>query len=120
MKEKLINIGLNLWSKIPQKAKDFLTRLYSNKRVFWPITIAFGLIFLMLIAGLLFGNRNRTTTSVKNSPSPTPQNQNVVPEDNDPLSQIEQKLSDLKNQISTFDAKQSRLQPPTVNYNVKF
>lgn len=121
MKEKITNLILNLWAKVPQKIKDILVKIYSNKKVFWPITIAFSLVFLILIAGLLFGNKSKVTNSVKNTPSPTPQNQNEVPEKNDnPLSQIETKLNNLKTQINAFDVKQSRLQPPPLNFDIRF
>ncbi len=131
MKEKTKNIILNLWSKVPQKAKDIFVKIYFNiqnlaksesgKKIFLPITIAFGLVFLILVAGLLFGNRNKVATFVKTSPSPISPIQTEAPGDNgSPLSQIEKKLNDLKTQIGTFDAKQSRLTPPTVNFNIKF
>ena len=112
MKEKLSNIALQLWSKVPQKARDIFARFYTNKKIFWPITIAFGLLFLVLILGLLFGNKNKVVTSVKNTPAPEIQ----------PTSQAisNNPLNDLKIQINEFDVKQSRLKPPPLNFDIRF
>jgi len=94
---------------------------YKNKMIFWPVTIAFGLILLIIIAGLLFGKRNIINNTINKVATPTPQIQATSqPVINDQYSPIEQNLNDLKNQITNLDVKQSQLQPPTVNYNVKF
>lgn len=97
------------------------SKFYKNKKVFWPITIGFGLILLTLIIGLLFGNRNRGTKPTNNIPTPTPESRNEIVEENGSvLSQIEKNLKDLKTQITGFDTQQSRLKPPPLNFKVKF
>ena len=98
------------------------SRFYKNKMIFWPITVAISLIFLIVILGLLFGKKNiKINNPIKASPTPISQVQNTPQSiSNDPITQIEQNLNDLKNQINNLDVKQSRLSPPTVNFDVKF
>ena len=121
-----LNVFRSLWNKIPQKIRVIIAKFsengfYANKKMFWPVTIAFGILVFILILGLLFGNRNRNSNLTDSSPTPVSQDQNkVVMENGNVLTKIEQKLNDLKNQINVFDAKQSHLKPPSVNFNVKF
>jgi hypothetical protein len=106
----------NAWFRFTQ------TKFYQNKRVFLPVTISVGLMVLIILVGLLFGGK-KTARTIKMTPSPTPafiQNTSAPSTGADTLSQIEQKLTDLKNQIINLDVKQSRLQPPAINFNIKF
>ncbi len=95
------------------------SKLYKNKLIFWTITSLFGILFLVLILGLLFGKRSKTETTIKASPTPQSTTQPITQGDG-PLFQIDQKLKDLKTQITNLDVKQSRLRAPTVNFDVKF
>lgn len=116
------------WKKLLEKYKPvflkYFGKFYSNKKIFWPVSIAIGLFLLVLIAGLLFGKKGGSTnpTPVKKLPTPTPF---VRPTPNDsiksgPLFEAQQKLDDLENQIKNFDVKQTRLQPPTINFEIRF
>lgn len=98
------------------------TKFYTNKKIFYAITVLFGLMFLIIILGLLFGKRGNTPT-VATRPTPTPlitQNQASPTPGGDVLSQIEQKLFDIKTQMDSFDVKQSRLQPPPLDFKIEF
>lgn len=98
------------------------TKFYTNKKIFLPVTIASSLIVLMILIGLIFGGRMSVQVQ-KSSPSPTPASSGatIVPSGApDTLSQIEQKLTDDKNQINSLDVKESRLQPPTLDFKIKF
>lgn len=93
---------------------------YSNKKIFIPITAALGLIILTVIIGLIFGAKRQSTTQVKGTPTPIP----VVTESPKPImstvSEIEIELAKLKDQITNLDVKQSRLQPPVLNFDINF
>lgn len=113
------------------KIKNFLTpfweafkrtKFYTNKKIFYAITGLFGLMFLIIILGLLFGKRGNTPV-VTTRPTPTPlitQSQATPTPSGDVLSQIEQKLFNLKTQMDSFDTRQSRLQPPPLDFKIEF
>lgn len=104
------------WLKFTQ------SRFYTNKKIFLPVTVALGLIVLIILIGLIFGGK-RSGQSQKSLASPTPASgENIVAPSTTPdvVTQIEQKLADLKTQINAIDVKESRLAPPTLNFNVKF
>jgi len=106
--------------KIPQPAKDMFAKFYSNKMIFWPITIVFGLLFLTIILGLLFGTK--TPPAVQKTTKPTPVVV-VAPNETpstDTLSEVQTKLSDFKSQINSLDVRQSTIKPPTINFDIKF
>lgn len=113
------------WKSLPGRIKPFLislfTKFYSNKKIFWLVSIIFGTLFLVIILGLLFGNRDKAPV-VLNTPTPTP----IIlstPEastSGDVIIDSQKKLNDLKNQINTLDPEQSRLKPPDLNFNIKF
>jgi hypothetical protein len=114
------NLFKKLYAKVPQKIKEGLNKFYANKKVFWPVTIAFVLIFMVIVVGLLFGSKTGIQIA-KKSPTPTP----IVaatpqPEAQDLLSILERKLNDLKFQIANLDVNQKRLQPPVINFKVSF
>lgn len=97
------------------------SKFYTNKKIFLPVSISFGLIFLILILGLLFGKRN-TTQVAPETPKPTPTAQNTpqATTSGDILSESQIKLNSLKNEINNLDVKQSRLQPPSLDFDIKF
>jgi hypothetical protein len=104
------------------RSRFLQSKFYTNKRIFLPVTIASGLIILVILIGLIFGGR-RSSQPSKNLPSPTPASSGATPVPTgaaNTLSQIEQKLTDDKNQINAIDVKESRLLPPTLNFNIKF
>ena len=106
-------------AKIPQ-VKDVFTKFYANKKIFWPVTGAIGMVFLILILGLLFGKRQMGSTLIK--PSPTPgQNQTVsAPSTPDQLQQIQINLGKIKNKIMNFDVNQAILAPPSPDFKISF
>ena len=115
------NIFAQIWARVPQKLKDIMLRFYSNKKIFWLVTGVFGLLFLTLIIGLIFGNRGTKSTSVSKLPTPTPIVQSTPKTgDIDTLTGIENNLNTLNNQINTLDVNQSRLKPSTLNFDVRF
>lgn len=107
-------------AKIPQKVKDVFKRFYANKKVFWPITILFGIIILIVILGLLFGSPGIPTPP---GPKRTPQAAEATPEaspSSDILSVSERRLKELDGEINSLDIAQSKLKPPLINYKVSF
>ncbi|HTK03939.1 MAG TPA: hypothetical protein VL401_04220 [Alphaproteobacteria bacterium] len=117
MKDKITQIFTKIWERIPQRIKDVLVKFYTNKKIFWPVTIAFSLIFFIILLGLLFGNKTRPISEIKNTPSATPAFQLPDSSSKDPNSDP---LQDLKKKINDFDVKQSRLTPPTINFDIQF
>lgn len=108
------------FDKYKPVAINIFNKFYSNKKVFWPVVGFFGLVFLIIILGTLFGGK-RTTISVPiPSPSPIIQPTPMPTQSSDILTNSASKLNDLKNQIQNLDVKQSRLQPPTLYFNIKF
>ncbi len=115
-----------LWSKLPPKIQSPLirfseSRIYQNKKIFWLVSGLFGLIFLTLIIGLIFGSKQNNADTAKNYASPSPQSQAVPePKEQSVLDQIETRLENLKNTINNLDVKQSRLQPQQLDFNISF
>jgi hypothetical protein len=94
----------------------------SNKRVFLPVSISLGLIFLIIVIGVIFGKRTTTQVVTKNAATPTPivQSSPQATTSGDVLLTNQNKLNDLKNQINNLDIKEGELQPPTLNFDIKF
>jgi len=113
-----ISLMAKISSKIPPKMKEAFNKFYSNKKIFWPVSIVFGILFLTILVGLLFGSRNNGQTAPKKSPTPTPQVQENAPEMS--RGSTETKLNQLKNQINGLDFSQSRLKPPSIDFKVSF
>lgn len=110
-----------VWAKLPQKLKDVLTRLYGNKKVFWVVTGAFGLIFLTILIGLVFGSGGASTKPTKVKSVATPMAETTsVPEVKDALMETDDRLKALRARINSLDVKMSRLSPPQVNFKVSF
>ena len=120
------NILQNIWIRVPQKLKDVLTRfsesgIYGNKKVFWLVTGAFGLIFITILIGLVFGSGGTSTKSTKVKLVPTPIAETTsVPEAKDALMEADDRLKALRARINSLDVKMSRLSPPQVNFKVSF
>lgn len=105
--------------KIPPRIKDMGAKFYANKKIFWPVAGAFGLVFLVIVLGLIFGSRQ---PSAPPGPAPTPSIEST-PEaspSGDILTVTAGQLKDLDSQINSLDLKQSRLTPPSINYNISF
>jgi hypothetical protein len=117
--------ALTNWKSLLAKVKLILASIFNkfhlNKKVFWPVGIALGLIFLVIILGLLFGKRSKGQVTTKlPTPSPITQNTPQASTSGNILTDSRNKLNDLKNQINNLDVQESRLQPPTLNFNIKF
>lgn len=107
-------------AKIPQPVKDVFAKFYANKKIFWPVTGAIGVVFLILILGLLFGKRQMGGALIKPSPTPS-QNQTVsAPSTPDQLQQIQINLGKIKDQIMNFDVNQAILTPPSPDFKISF
>lgn len=112
-------IFIKVWDKIPSNLKTVLIKFYSNKKVFLPISISFGLIFLVIILGLLFGTRGTEAPISKKTPVPASSGSPTM-EPGNALSQIQLQLIKLKDQVLGLDVNQSRLKPPPVNFEIRF
>jgi len=110
-----------IWDKIPKNIQDVLRRFYANKKIFWPIAILFGILFLIIILGLLFGSTAPAASpATKKTPIPFVE---VTPEaspSGDILTVMGNQLKDLNNQINSLDLGQNKLKPPVINYKVDF
>jgi hypothetical protein len=113
------------WRLVLSKAKPLLisgfNKFYSNKKIFWPVSIVLGLLLLVIILGLIFGNRGGPQ-NVSKTPTPSPiiQSTPIATDSGDILTNSQIRLKDLKNQIINLDPHQSRLQPPNLNFDIKF
>ncbi|HKB88154.1 MAG TPA: hypothetical protein VKC53_00745 [Patescibacteria group bacterium] len=111
----------SLTEKIKLLAIRGLNKFYSNKKIFWPVSISFGLILLIIILGLLFGRKNlgQNMTPVP-TPPPVIENTPEASSSGDILIDSQNKLSKLKIQINNLDINESRLKPPAINFDIKF
>lgn len=99
---------------------NLLNKFYSKKVVFWPVTIAFGLVFLIIVLGLLFGGKKRST-NIKTITTPTPFIfSSPLASPSGSLVETNNKLLNLKTQIDATDVEQQRLSLPTLNFDVRF
>ncbi len=112
------NLREQISSKIPPKVKETFNKFYANKKVFWPVTIVSGLLFLTILLGLLFGSGDKGQSIAKKISTPTPVSQENV--DQKSQGSTETKLEQLKDQINAFDVNQQRLQPPAIDFEVSF
>ncbi len=120
--EKIKVVLSKIWGFIPLPIKNILIKFYTNKKVFIPVAVAFGLIFLIVILGLLFGSKSAPivivppkktlTPFVVTTPEATPSG--------DILSVTEVKLRELNNRINSLDVRQQKLSPPIIDYDVSF
>jgi hypothetical protein len=100
----------NLWHKF-----------YAKKIVFWPVTIFFSLIFLIIILGLIFGRKKPVPLAVPRVTStPFILSTPIASPSSEFLAGEYQKLLDLKNFLQQMDVKQQKLLPPNLNFEVKF
>jgi hypothetical protein len=100
---------------------NYFKKLYLNKRVFLPVSIAFGTIILVIILGLIFGKKGSNMIA-KQTPIPTSTSQ-VAPQasgSDNVLTNSKNSLNKLKLQINSLDVKKSHLQPPEWNFDVRF
>ncbi len=111
----------NLVAKLPTPLQDVLYKFYANKMIFWTITILFGLMFVIIILGVLFGSAG-TPQPVKTAPKPTPylNTQPTASPSGNVLQQTQFQLSALKDKINALDVRQSPLKPPPFNFDIKF
>jgi hypothetical protein len=111
----------NLIEKYKPILIDIFNKIYSKKIVFWLITIFLCIVFLIIISGSIYKNR-RTVVIPTSKPTSTPF---IMPTptiiiSEDFLSVFQEKLNKLKTQLDELDINQKRLQPPTLNFDVKF
>lgn len=120
------DIMSKLSDKIPQKAKDLFGRFsesgfYTNKKIFWPVAIVFGLMLLIIILGILFGSKGAAVAvSPKKTPPPFVMATPTASPSGDILTITENQLKDLNDQINSLDIGQNKLKPPVVNYDIGF
>lgn len=107
-------------AKIPQPVKNIFSRFYANKKIFWPIAGAFGVIILIIIVGLIFGTKKQRVPTPKSTPTPQVQTTLEASPSGDPLTVIQDQLNSIRSQINGLDVYQERLQPPSVNFDIKF
>lgn len=108
--------------KIPSKIRSLFAKFYAKKIFFWPVTITFGLLFLIIILGIIFGKGAAPAAIIKATPTPVPFVL-ATPSPctgSDPICQTENTLMDLNGQINSLDIKQNRLLPPQIDYNISF
>lgn len=111
-----------LSTKLVPLLKDVGKKIYSNKRIFWLIVTLFSLMFLITVVGVIFGNKGgKTTQQVLPTPTATPfvQENTQASPSGDILIDSQTELGKLKNQIKNLDVKQSRLQPPSIDFEIK-
>jgi hypothetical protein len=110
-----------LLSKVKPTLIELFGKFYSNKKIFRLVSVVFGLILLIIILGILVGKRSAgQNTTTKTSPSPAVQNTPGASPSSDVLTNNQIKLNDLKKQINNLDVKESRLKPPTLNFDIRF
>lgn len=112
--QKLSGFFEKIKGMIPPKVVEALNKFYSNKKMFLAVTIPIGLILLTIIIGLIFGGKNQTQNTTKSTPTPAA---TVAPSEA-PSGNSE--LDTLKNRLDSYDVRQSRLQPPVINFDIKF
>lgn len=118
------------WRMVFSKAKTLLisvfgeftkSKFYTNKKIFLPVTIAGGLVFFVILLGLIFGKRSNGNQAL---PTPTPssivQSTPEASASGDILSESRKKLNTLRQEINDLDVRQSRLQLPTFDFEIKF
>lgn len=124
--QQIVRVFVYLPQKIavftPQPVKNFLTRIYSNKKIFVPVTVAFSMILIVLIMGLLFGNinRNKDRDIVKKEPISQIVDIPQKEESETPSSAIRNVLKDLKSEINTLDINQNKIKPPDIDFEIGF
>lgn len=110
-----------IWEKIPKKIQDVLRKFYANKKIFWPISILFGILFLIIILGLLFGSpAPAVPPASKKTPTPFVEATPEASPSGDILTVTGNQLKDLDDQINSLDLGQNKLKPPVINYKVDF
>jgi hypothetical protein len=112
--------------KVMEVAKQIFREIYqkiiSNKIIAISLAALFGIMLLIVILGLIFGNKGPKNVSV----SPTPTRKPFIlstpesPTGSDIISVSQKRLDSLKTQINDFDAKQTRLSPPAINFDISF
>lgn len=112
----------NFVKNIKPIAKEVLSKILANKKLTYLLAGLFGIIFLIIILGLLFGKRVKTTpTSTTKTPEPASQNFGGNPSSpSGILGESVQKLKVIEGNIINFDIQQNRLLPPTVDFDVNF
>ncbi len=109
-------------NQLISQIKAFFQKYYANKKIFWATVIPVGVILLVIILGLLFGNRKNNKLNIA-TPTPQSQNQEAGQQNSqnlDPLINIENNLNKIKGKINDLDIKQLPLAPPIINYRIDF
>lgn len=112
--QRIINV-------MPMPVKNYLNKFYSNKKIFLPITIAIGLLILVILAGLIFGNKTASKKIIiKTTPTPgasftaTPQ----ATQSGDTIGALENSLKSLKSKGDSWDIRQNKFQPPEMEFDI--
>lgn len=121
VRAKLTFYWQKLVSAMPLPVKAAFAKFYNNKKIFLPVSISFGVLFLVIVIGLLFG-KPATTTSPSLRTSPTPM-VTSIPQSSQPediITVTRNVLKDLKSEINALDVNQSILKPPSIDFEVGF
>jgi len=109
-----------IWIQIKPILEQLFNKIYSNKLIFWSMSILFGIIFLIIILGLLFGKKTQKVFIPTPSPVPFILRTPTVTSNSDILSVSKEKLNKIKNETNNVDVRQRRLLPPNINFDIKF
>lgn len=119
--DKIKAILAKIWGLVPDPIKNFVLKFYSNKKVFIPVAIAFGLVFLIIILGLLFGSKGvPVIIPSKKTPVPFVIATPTASASGDILTVTKSQLKNLNNQINSLDVGQNKLKPPAIDYDISF
>jgi len=108
-----------LMQKLREEGRVIFSKFYSNKKLFWPTIIVLSLLLLVIILGLLFGTK-KIGSIIKPVATQTPQAQATPVPATGPLAEIENLLVKFKSDILKLDMQQKRLQPPTLDFKIRF
>jgi hypothetical protein len=96
--------------------------IYTNKKIFIPIVIFLIIMILITILGLLFGKKG-----AQKIPDPIPTKKPFILDTSktstpsaEALLKSHEKLNAIRDQINILDVGQKKLQPPPLDFNVRF
>ena len=105
---------------IPDSIKRFCGKLYSNKRVFFPLVAIVCLLLIIVFFGLIFGNKREEETDFTDNPGVQVTATPEATESANIITITESELKGLGSQINSFDVYQYKLQPPAINFEIEF